>query len=244
MVYSCEYCCLAESAYRREKKRGEPAKESSGYFGFSIGRTFLGLPTNVGSAKTGTASATWPRDRADSWKLMGSLHRWATTSARSRVLTANKTCKRTDHVHESELCILNNDFFFFLVFRYDERNILGTLFGKKVVVEFYFRERLLRGKKKGKKDETVRSSGISFISTHRGAYNRNNSYFLRRGKFLWTEKYYFTLQLVFLRVISMLFASYISSFIYFFLDIQIFKWLTKVIYIPINTKSQYSFHLC
>lgn len=172
MVYSCEYCCLAESAYRREKKRGEPAKESSGYFGFSIGRTFLGLPTNVGSAKTGTASATWPRDRADSWKLMGSLHRWATTSARSRVLTANKTCKRTDHVHESELCILNNDFFFFLFFRYDERNILGTLFGKKVVVEFYFRERLLRGKKKGKKDETVRSNGISFISTHRGAYNR------------------------------------------------------------------------
>lgn len=151
MVYSCEYCCLAESAYRREKKRGEPAKESSGYFGFSIGRTFLGLPTNVGSAKTGTASATWPRDRADSWKLMGSLHRWATTSARSRVLTANKTCKRTDHVHESELCILNNDFFFFLFFRYDERNILGTLFGKKVVVEFYFRERLLRGKKKERK---------------------------------------------------------------------------------------------
>ena len=67
------------------------------------------------------------------------------------MLTANKTCKRTDHVHESELCILNNDFFFFLVFRYDERNILGTLFGKKVVVEFYFRERLLRGKKKERK---------------------------------------------------------------------------------------------
>lgn len=54
-------------------------------------------------------------------------------------------------MHESELCILNNDFFFFLVFRYDERNILGTLFGKKVVVEFYFRERLLRGKKKERK---------------------------------------------------------------------------------------------
>lgn len=123
-----------------KRKETEPAKESSG--------------SDISVSRLGARFWAYPRCRLDQNRnrigdvaarprlIPGSL--WffigAATTARSRVLTANKTYKRTDHVHESELCILNNDFFFLLFFRYDERNILGTLFGKKVLVQSYFRE--------------------------------------------------------------------------------------------------------